>query len=143
MGIRIDRLLRRAGLLQADLLASTREAHPEVSELKPGELVVVEDAGITKWACLTCPGGCGASISLPLNPMRRPRWRVRTDSRSRPTVEPSVHQTNDCGCHFWIRKGMVEWCRGGQPTFVANVRPDQAPVLTRLKRLTSWVGKRR
>ena len=107
--------LRRVGLLRFDLLARTQPTYPEDGTLSPGELVVVEDGGISKWACLRCPGGCGLSIALSLNQARRPRWRVGLDWWSRPTVEPSVHQTKACGCHFCIVGGRIEWCPGGKP----------------------------
>lgn len=112
----LARLLRKLNILQFDLLARSKETFPEPESLKSGEVIVVDDAGIRKWACLLCPGGCGAQISLSLNPERRPRWRVVLDFWRRPTVEPSVHQTNACGCHFFIRSGRIEWCAGGRPT---------------------------
>ncbi|WP_353315381.1 MULTISPECIES: DUF6527 family protein [unclassified Shimia] len=82
----------------------------------PDELTLVENGDIKKWACLRCPGGCGEVIILSLNPNQRPRWRVSEDFWLRPTVHPSVHQKNECGCHFWIKKGQISWCRGGRPS---------------------------
>lgn len=111
---RLATLGRQLGWLQFDLLATSRPTYPDAA-LPLGELVVVEDAGIQKWACLQCPGGCGKTISLSLNPTRRPRWGVRWDFWNRPTIEPSVHQTDDCGCHFWIRQGRIDWCKDGRP----------------------------
>src|SRR6266702_1667557 len=103
MRLWIARLLRRVGFLQFDVLATSQPTFPDPTSLKAGELVVVDDAGTKKWVCLLCPGGCGANIALSLNPASRPRWRVICDFWRRPTVEPSVHQTNSCGCHFFIR----------------------------------------
>lgn len=111
----IARLLRRVGLLQYDLLSRTRAEYPDPATLPAGEVVLVEDAGVRKWACLRCPGGCGQPISLSLNPTRRPRWQFLADFWTRPSIEPSVHQRNDCGCHFWIRKGQIDWCKDGLP----------------------------
>ncbi|MGO9818139.1 MAG: DUF6527 family protein [Acidocella sp.] len=88
---------------------------PLDSEVPDGELVVVENGGLQKWACLKCPGGCGQKIALSLNPERRPRWRVWSDWFGRPSVEPSVHQKNACRCHFWIRRGQIKWCADGRP----------------------------
>lgn len=111
----VARLLRLIGLLRADLLTRVADRMPAEMEIKSGELVVVESDGFRKWACLKCPGGCGVKIALSLNPNRRPRWRVDADLFTRPSIEPSVHQTNDCGCHFWVRRGVIEWCPGGRP----------------------------
>ncbi|WP_333722496.1 DUF6527 family protein [Agrobacterium tumefaciens] len=55
-------------------------------------------------------------IALSLNPSRRPKWQVTLDFWSRPTIKPSVHQLNECGCHFWITNGTIDWCPSGRPT---------------------------
>lgn len=112
----IARMLRFFGVLPFDLLTQSTPMFPTGERIPPGKLLVVRDGHIEKWACLACPGGCGKTISLSLNPTRRPRWRVALDFWGRPTVQPSVHQLNDCGCHFWIRGGRVEWCVGDSPT---------------------------
>ena len=84
----------------------------------------VESGDIKKWACMKCPGGCGEVINLSLNPNQRPRWQVSEDFWLRPTVHPSIHQKNDCGCHFWIKNGEVQWCRGGRPRR-QNIPPQE------------------
>lgn len=111
----VARLLSAIGLLRADLLTRVADRMPADMEIKSGELVVVESDGFRKWACLNCPGGCGVRISLSLNPNRRPRWHVAADWFVRPSISPSVHQINDCRCHFWVRRGRIEWCAGGRP----------------------------
>lgn len=111
----VARLLRAIGLLRADLLTRVADRMPADMEIKSGELVVVESDGFRKWACLKCPGGCGVKIALSLNPNRRPRWHVAADWFARPSIEPSVHQMNDCRCHFWVRRGVIEWCPDGRP----------------------------
>jgi len=95
--------------------------HPSPDELLEGILVLVKDGERQKWACLRCPCGCGERLQLSLNPSRRPRWTVAFDWLHRPTVAPSVHQLNACHCHFWIKKGMIEWCKDSGRRF------DQSP----------------
>ncbi|WP_281825010.1 DUF6527 family protein [Jannaschia rubra] len=111
----ITRLFRRLNLLRFDFLTTRAPKIPDRSTIAPEELTVVESGDIKKWACLKCPGGCGEIISLSLNPNQRPRWKVSKDFWSRPTIHPSVHQKNACGCHFWIKQGQVHWCKGGRP----------------------------
>lgn len=108
--------LRFFGLLRFDFLAGFASAYPSDSEASQTDMVVVRDGDIEKWACLTCPGGCGNMIALSLNPTRRPKWKVTLDYWNRPTIKPSVHQLNECGCHFWITGGKIDWCPGGRPT---------------------------
>lgn len=105
-------LLERTGIIRSAVLTGFVQArHPSMDELSDGRLYIVRDGNIDKWACLRCPGGCGQKIQLSLNQKRRPRWTAHLDWLGRPTVSPSVHQTNECRCHFWLRKGRVDWCR--------------------------------
>lgn len=108
-------LCRWLGLLSFDFLAREQATHPNRASVAVGDLVVVRDGEHLKWACMRCPGRCGADIKLSLNPSRRPRWTVVRDWLDRPSVSPSIHRRDGCGCHFWIRRGRVEWCRGGRP----------------------------
>jgi hypothetical protein len=105
-------MLRRFGLLDFDFLVTQVDRYPGKAEIPEGELCLVVDGGVKKWACLSCPGGCGVQISLSLNPERRPCWKVDNDFWRRPTVSPSIHQQRMCQCHFWITKGLIEWCKG-------------------------------
>ncbi|WP_094538716.1 DUF6527 family protein [Brucella grignonensis] len=111
----VAKLLKSAGLLRFDLLVRSSATFPGPEGVPKGQLCLVRDGDVEKWACLTCPGGCGRAINLSLNPTRRPRWSVVGDFWQRPTVQPSVHQINDCGCHFWIKEGRIDWCEGGRP----------------------------
>lgn len=111
----LTRLLRQLGFLSFDFLCKKTKIYPDVARLRTGDMIIVRDGEVMKWACFLCPGGCGASISLCLNTNRRPHWRVRTDFWGRPTIEPSIQQMNECGCHFFIRRGQVDWCKGGCP----------------------------
>lgn len=106
----IANILRSLGILKFDYLVSEIQRHPGKQEIPPGELWLVVDGGVQKWACLSCPGECGVQISLSLNPDRRPRWSIESDYWGRPTVSPSIHQHTMCKCHFWIKNGTVEWC---------------------------------
>ena len=105
------RALVATGIIpRPDLVARVMDRHPTPGDLPPGVLVVVQDGDRAKWACLRCPGGCGEKLQLSLSPSRRPRWAVSLDRLDRPSVSPSVHQLNNCQCHFWIKSGTVEWC---------------------------------
>lgn len=102
-------LLRRLGLLKFDFLVTRLEQYPSNKALPSGELWLVVDAGVKKWACFKCPGGCDVQISLSLNPSRRPYWSIKSDFWGRPSISPSIHQHKQCNCHFWIRKGRIVW----------------------------------
>jgi len=111
----LAKTFRGIGLLHFDILVKRQTKLPERVPSHSEQLVLIESGEVKKWACLTCPGGCGEIISLCLNPNQRPRWTVSVDFWQRPTIQPSVHQQNECGCHFWIKNGQVHWCKGGRP----------------------------
>ncbi len=111
---------RRLGLLKVDFTASERMRLPPRDQGEAEEFIVVRDGGVSKWVTFRCPGGCGERIDLSLNPLQRPRWKVTMDWWRRPTVVPSIHQRNTCGCHFWIKKGNVDWCKGGKPSNISE-----------------------
>lgn len=83
--------------------------NPAPGTLPRGQLVVV-GGNTWKWAYLLCPCGCGETIMLSLSPARRPSWKVKVDMLGRPTVYPSIHQTEGCRSHFWLRIGIIQWC---------------------------------
>lgn len=83
---------------------------PAPEDLVPGQAVIVGAAERPKWVTFPCPSGCGTPLLLSLNPDRRPRWKVTRDWLGRPSIAPSVHRADGCRCHFWLKKGKVEWC---------------------------------
>ena len=109
-------LLVRLGLIEVPAFVATiRRYRPQPDALAPGQMVVVKAGGLQKWTCFRCPGGCGEAISLSMSPARVPRWFTTLDWLNRPTVAPSIRKHNECGCHFWIERGGVQWCIGGRP----------------------------
>ncbi|WP_354267071.1 DUF6527 family protein [Bradyrhizobium sp. I1.7.5] len=64
--------------------------------------------GYQKWLHLKCPR-CGEHIQIQLAGARR--WTISIDWLNRPTVAPSIWQTGSCRAHFFIRKGVIVWCR--------------------------------
>ena len=103
-------------LPRSHLIASVQEAHADPERLTSGRMIIVRSGRLDKWGCFRCPGGCGEKLQLSLSQKRRPRWSIAVDWFGRPSVSPSIRQTNACRCHFWIKKGRVEWCRdSGHP----------------------------
>lgn len=91
--------------------ATVTESSPPKDFVVGDELFVVKNGNLNKWVFLRCPCGCGDLLNLSLAPDKRPRWVVMIDRFSRPTIRPSVRREEGCYSHFWIRRGVVEWCR--------------------------------
>lgn len=78
-----------------------------------GQLVVAREAGVLWQAAMTCPCGCGRVLELMLLPEVRPRWTLSVDAGGLPSLHPSVWARGGCRSHFWLRRGVVEWCAPG------------------------------
>ena len=98
-----------------DVISEYIGNHPSYAQLQAGKVLIVRNNSILKWACLRCPGGCGEKIMLRLSAKQKPYWQVQNDWLGRPTIYPSVWQRNQCGCHFWIRDGQIQWDKDGRP----------------------------
>ena len=62
------------------------------------------------WAIFKCPCGCENVISLSLQKIHNPHWRVINSHNKRPTIYPSIVQNIGCLSHFWIQDGKIIWC---------------------------------
>ena len=129
---RIDRLRRSKPFR---LLTVRRATFPQVSSIADRSLYITELRQLRKWASFYCPGGCGKIVRLKLAGTASPRWTVRTDWLGRATLIPSVRQLTDCGCHFWVRKGRIDWCADTPPRVRAEGQPSS--VLFRPHRTSS------
>ena len=83
---------------------------PDPDTVEEPSLYITQVGHLRKWASFRCPGKCGKIVRLRLASSESPHWNVATDWLGRTTISPSVRQLTDCACHFWIRRGRVEWC---------------------------------
>jgi hypothetical protein len=90
------------------LLAQAVSECPSPEELGPNLIFVEIRGGHPKWAHIACPK-CGDHIQLPL--AGKERWSLEVDLLRRPTLAPSIWETESCGAHFFVRKGDLVWCR--------------------------------
>lgn len=72
-------------------------------------LYVVGTMERPKWAIIVCPCGRNHQIDLPTTPgPTGKQWDLTADSTG-VTVHPSVDVQAATRCHFWLRKGTVQW----------------------------------
>lgn len=89
------------------LLATDVADAPDLAELKPGMLFREVRGSYPKWVHFMCPR-CKEHIQLPL--AGKAHWAISIDLLRRPTISPSVWQTGSCQAHFFVRRGLIEWC---------------------------------
>jgi hypothetical protein len=76
-----------------------------------GQLFVVGEDGYSWCAAMVCPCGCGGTLQMSLLSESHPRWEFTEDDDGTPTLYPSIWRQVGCRSHFFLRKGVVIWCR--------------------------------
>lgn len=82
---------------------------PKNDEVGERDFIIVVFQNKPLWALFRCPCGCHHVISLSLQKIHNPSWRVHKNLSNRPTLFPSVWQIKGCQSHFWIKDGRVYW----------------------------------
>lgn len=92
---------------------------PRNEKIAAGELYYVANGSKPKWSLFKCPCGCGGIVTLSLQTVHRPHWRLSQTHAGRATLYPSVWRDKGCMSHFWLRDGRVYWCldTGSDPRF--------------------------
>lgn len=80
---------------------------PLDDDLDSGLIYSEVRGGYPKWAHLQCPR-CGDHIQL--QTASGSDWMISIDWLNRPTIHPSVWERDNCGAHFFVRRGMLIWC---------------------------------
>jgi hypothetical protein len=60
-------------------------------------------------AAMRCPNGCGRTLSMNLLPAEKPCWKLEEHPDGSATLSPSIWRKTDCGCHFLVRRGRIQW----------------------------------
>jgi hypothetical protein len=83
----------------------------ELPEQLGAGAVYVLGEGSHKWfVAMICPCGCGETVQVSLLTEARPRWRLVEHSDGTISLEPSVWRKVGCRSHFFLRRGMIQWC---------------------------------
>lgn len=96
-------LIRRPHFLCVDV-----DEAPLDVELKPDLVYREVRRSHPKWAHFTCPR-CGEHIQVPVAASAG-NWRISIDWLNRPTLAPSIWETETCGAHFVVQRGELLWC---------------------------------
>lgn len=83
---------------------------PKLNQLERQTVYCVGNRQRIKWSMMTCPCGCGDSITLSLQAIHKPHWSLSETESLRPTLYPSIWRDVGCLSHFWVRDGRVFWC---------------------------------
>lgn len=137
-----DHAPKRAGEPEAPVLFSSIayiEKPPGAEDIAPGQIYCVTNTSKPKWSILKCPCGCGGVVTLSLQPVRRPHWRLTRTHIGRPTLYPSVWRARIYGGPTrkpWARKKFVSFRH-------EVTRPARRPFLQRPHSLRNKAGTKR
>jgi hypothetical protein len=83
-------------------------------KLSAGELYA-EGEGKHVWkVAMICPCGCEQVLEMNTLPDSFPRWQLMVHEDGTVTLHPSVWRQVGCRSHFFLRRGLIEWCPKGQ-----------------------------
>ncbi len=82
---------------------------PEV--LNKENIYIAGESGHYWYICFLCPCGCGEIIQLSTLVNDNPKWSFIKHRNKTITIYPSIWRTSGCKSHFFIRKGIVDWCK--------------------------------
>lgn len=71
--------------------------------------LIAEDDEIWQ-AAFKCPCGCQATIQLCCLPETKPSWSYVIHPDKSISLSPSIWRKNGCRCHFFLRRGAIQWC---------------------------------
>jgi len=74
----------------------------------PGDYVAIV-RGVPRAIVMSCPDGCGETLTINLDRRIGPAWR-QYERAGQLTVYPSVWRENGCRAHFIIWKNRILWC---------------------------------
>ncbi len=60
---------------------------------------------------MVCPCGCRETLFLNLLQDEFPNWKWRIGADGTVTLTPSVWRKIGCKSHFFLREGMIQWCK--------------------------------
>lgn len=76
------------------------------------KIYVVGESSHQWFVAMLCPCGCGETLHMSLME-GSPRWTLTEQSDRTATLNPSVARIKGCHSHFFLKRGLIEWC--GQP----------------------------
>lgn len=75
---------------------------------EPGDYLVIV-RGLPRAIIMSCPDGCGETLTINLDPRVGPAWR-KYDKKGQLTVYPSIWRDSGCESHFIVWKNRILWC---------------------------------
>jgi hypothetical protein len=83
----------------------------ELPEVLEADAVYVLGEGSHRWfVAMLCPCGCGDTVQVSLLADAEPQWWLTEYGDKTISLEPSIWRRAGCRSHFFLRRGLIEWC---------------------------------
>ena len=79
---------------------------------EPGAAALVR-RGVLRSLVLSCPDGCGETLTINLDRRAGPAWKFYVDRFGDVSLFPSVWRTTGCRSHFILWRSRLYWCDYG------------------------------
>lgn len=87
------------------------EELPDV--LDPNDVYVLGEGQHIWFVAMMCPCGCKETLQMSLLHDAKPRWSLTQHDDNTITLRPSVWRKIGCRSHFFLRRGLIQWCHEG------------------------------
>lgn len=74
----------------------------------PGSTALVH-RGVDRAIVMTCPDGCGETLTVNLDKRTGPAWRIYNNAKG-VSLFPSVWRETGCKSHFIVWQSRIYWC---------------------------------
>jgi hypothetical protein len=79
--------------------------------LDPFTVYIAGEGEYVWFFAMLCPCGCDETVFLNAQKETRPRWKIESNEGEPISLSPSVWRKVGCQSHFFLRRGVIEWCR--------------------------------
>jgi hypothetical protein len=62
------------------------------------------------FVAMLCPCGCKETLQMSLLHDANPQWKIIEHGDGTITLQPSVWRKVGCRSHFFLRRGLIQWC---------------------------------
>ncbi|HUQ70945.1 MAG TPA: DUF6527 family protein, partial [Planctomycetaceae bacterium] len=85
------------------------EELPDV--LDPKDVYVLGEAQHRWFVAMICPCGCKETLQMSLLKDAKPKWSLIEHNDGTISLQPSIWRKIGCRSHFFLRHGLIQWCR--------------------------------
>ena len=80
--------------------------------LDPKNVYVLGEGQHVWFVAMMCPCGCKETLQMSLLHDAKPKWKLIEHGDGMISLRPSIWRKVGCRSHFFLRRGLIQWCPG-------------------------------